>query len=994
MFTLQILDRGQTFLHTLDGRPVVIGNGPDVELRLGEAEVVARHARIEMLGEQVRIVAMAKLLVNGRAVQRADLVLGDRIEIGRAVLVVGRAVARAARPDDVLADSPRGRTPRVARRQSKALPLLAAAGLLAVVATFVLGPSGDASHVQAELAMIHRDLDAGSLERAGEAIARWRREWAGASDDRLSRLDGEQQRLQMVQARVAELVAEVQDPAIERTYSQWNLELQRQEAEAESAGRIAARLVRSSLRETLSRRPERPRAPASDQVAKGAGAGGGDAAKAPAPVGAPAPLADAVTEARRFVGQGLFAQAVAVLQAEVGETADPAEVARLQAELVVVRADGVRAMEQLLAEARPLAAGGKAREALTMLSLARHRFPGSAEFQPLAQSLGQAEQAVAEGERKVRREGPRAEVPIAPAGPVVASAPSPASAPAPAHAPAGSADEGSRQATLALLRSQLDRIRSAEERAAFAEAATLLREGATLVQDRDADFAARLTVRAEAASRLAVWHGAVAAWLESGQRLEVALRAGGSAVVDRVDGASLVGTAAGVPIRVSWYEVAPKALPAFWERVHPDAGASLGVATLLYKGEEPALAEALLAKVLRADGGQKAAIDQVVAAGRGEPFDPRGYTLGADGFTSVRSVEAQKQGLKLAARLDGLLRGKDPAAREAFLTEVLSQGPDALAALVVAFRKEFAAQVAKLDAGTLKKQVDRLAAQREQLDRVRQFAKDLIYDEVAYFYPYRPPAVSPDRFAEYNRVQAEVDRRVADVRTLWRDERNRVKIPTSLQGELDRLDWVAKVLGDLGELDAAALAQVDWARALPPGDTIGIADFCRTPAERAELEEWRHIVAYNEIVQKLVGSSAREQLQVTNEYRAMFRHRPLALCLSISKASQGHAEEMSQLGYFAHMSPTPGRRTPFDRMKLAGYDFGVSENIALNDSAPGAHNAWCHSSGHHRNLLNAHHREFGIGVDGRNWVQNFGSGTTYERHEAWPQSAGKRPNRH
>lgn len=992
MFTLQILDRGQTFLHTLDGRPVVIGNGPDVDLRLGEAEVVARHARIEMLGEQVRIVAMAKLLVNGRAVQRADLVLGDRIEIGRAVLVVGRAVARAARPDDVLADPPRGRTPRVVRRHSKALPLLAAAGLLAVVATFVLGPGGDAAHVQAELAMIHRDLDAGSLERAGEAIARWRREWAGATDDRLSRLDGEQQRHQMVQARVAELVAEVQDPAIERTYSQWNLELQRQEAEAEPTGRIAARIVRSSLRDTLSRRPERLRVPAPDQVAKGAGAGGRDDAKAPAAAGAPAPLADAVTEARRFAGQGLFAQAVAVLQAALGETADPAEVARLQAELVVVRADGVRAMEALLAEARPLAAGGKAREALTLLSLARHRFPGSGEFQPLAHSLGQVEQAVAEGERKVGREGARTEVSIAPPAPVVASAPSPSPAPAPAHA--GGVDEGSRQATLALLRSQLDRIRSAEDRAAFAEAAALLREGAAMVLDRDADYAARLTVRAETATRLAAWHDAVAAWVAGGQHFEIALRAGGSAVVDRVEGANLVGTAAGAPAQVSWYEVAPKALPGLWERVHPDAGASLGVATLLYKGEEPVLAEALLAKVLRADGEQKAAIDRVVAAGRGEAFDPRGYTLGADGFTSVRTLEAQKHGLKLASRLDGLLRGKDPAAREAFLTEVLSQGPDALAALVVAFRKEFAAQVAKLDAGPLKKQVDRLAAQREQLDRVRQFAKDLIYDEVAYFYPYKPPAVSPDRFAEYNRVQAEVDRRVAEVRALWRDDRSRVKIPTSLQGDLDRLDWVAKVLGDLGELDAAALAQVDWARALPPGDTIGIAEFCRTPAERAELEGWRHIVAYNEIVQKLVGSSAREQLQVTNEYRAMFRHRPLALCLSISKASQGHAEEMSQLGYFAHMSPVPGRRTPFDRMKLAGYDFGVSENIALNDSAPGAHNAWCHSSGHHRNLLNAHHREFGIGVDGRNWVQNFGSGTTYERHEAWPQSAGKRPSRH
>ncbi|HLQ39038.1 MAG TPA: CAP domain-containing protein, partial [Planctomycetota bacterium] len=127
----------------------------------------------------------------------------------------------------------------------------------------------------------------------------------------------------------------------------------------------------------------------------------------------------------------------------------------------------------------------------------------------------------------------------------------------------------------------------------------------------------------------------------------------------------------------------------------------------------------------------------------------------------------------------------------------------------------------------------------------------------------------------------------------------------------------------------------------------------------------------------------REQLHVTNAYRAMFRHRPLAVNLKLHTSARGHAEEMSKLGYFAHFSPTPGRRTPFDRMKLAGYESGVSENIALNDSAPAAHDAWCHSSGHHRNLLNAQHTEFGIGALGRYWVQNFGQGREYEADPAF-----------
>lgn len=110
----------------------------------------------------------------------------------------------------------------------------------------------------------------------------------------------------------------------------------------------------------------------------------------------------------------------------------------------------------------------------------------------------------------------------------------------------------------------------------------------------------------------------------------------------------------------------------------------------------------------------------------------------------------------------------------------------------------------------------------------------------------------------------------------------------------------------------------------------------------------------------------------------MFGHRPLALDLRIRAAARGHAQEMSKLGYFSHFSPTPGRKSPNDRMLIAGYARGVSENIALNDGAEAAHVAWCNSSGHHRNLLNPIFTEAGMGNDGRNWVQNFGNGTEFE----------------
>ena len=121
----------------------------------------------------------------------------------------------------------------------------------------------------------------------------------------------------------------------------------------------------------------------------------------------------------------------------------------------------------------------------------------------------------------------------------------------------------------------------------------------------------------------------------------------------------------------------------------------------------------------------------------------------------------------------------------------------------------------------------------------------------------------------------------------------------------------------------------------------------------------------------------------------MFGHRPLALHPRIAEAARGHADEMAELGYFSHFSPTPGRRTPFDRMAKAGYDFGVSENLAAVGSASSAHHAWCRSSGHHRNLLWASHSEFGIGNAGRLWVQNFGGGTDHRASEAWRQAGAR-----
>ena len=343
---------------------------------------------------------------------------------------------------------------------------------------------------------------------------------------------------------------------------------------------------------------------------------------------------------------------------------------------------------------------------------------------------------------------------------------------------------------------------------------------------------------------------------------------------------------------------------------------------------------------------------------------------------------------RLLVKLDVAMRSKDAEARGVFVRETLAGGGLKAEALVFALRDQLAKCQSRIDSGSLRKKVDKMIVEREKLDAARAHAKELIYDEVRYFYPYKPPAVSGEKFAEYNRVQAEVSERVAALRDVWKNTKLKFRVPTQMGADLEQVDWLVTQLAHLGglpngESSSSILEPMEWALALEPGVSITLQNFCLTPMEREQRAGWRRVEAYNAAAKSEFSVAVQTLLRITNDYRAMFGHRPLAAVKSACEGSQGHADEMSRLGYFSHMSPVPGRRTPRDRMKLAGYMFGVSENIAKTGGALSSHNAWCRSSGHHRNLLMANHREIGIGANGRYWVQNFGSGDVYKTHPAW-----------
>lgn len=995
MQILQVLDGADPFARPLDGRTLVVGSAEDAGLRLTSKGVARRHLAVEFVGSEPWVRALdGKVTVNGRAVDRAALALGDRIEVGQAVLVLATSVARARGPADVLepvaSSRSTSRAPRARQRgSSKLVPIAAALVVGGGALAFALLGSGGYS-LPPGFAELDRLRRAGSFELARQQLHQLE-SWA-TDEERKVRLQQEVAALDGMVDRVERRKQAVLAQSGERSYAEFVDQLKLEERSAkDEQDRIAARIVRGGLAELLQgavakmpppREPEAkpaaveapkpavvetpsqpaqpvtpsPTGPATDTpVAEAPRANSSTPSSSSA---SPSSAADATVSAddvhavvaavTGLVAKGEFLRAFDTLQMAIAG-ADASEQAKLSAQLAELRQTAVVQAAVVAKKAQESIAQGRYQEAHAELESACARFPDHAEFAMLPTLLAQVKAGLAGG--------------------------------GPSHPGAdavGLVDEQKRRETLQTLAPALIAARTQEAAGDFGGAAATLAKAVDGVRAQDPDYATRLDARIADLRRVVAWHEAIVA-LAATQPVAVATAAGSDLRVVGDDQGRLRWKAAASEGSAGWHEVEPESVAALAALPGLRAEAVLGAASLLYRADARSRAEKVLAHVLTLDRALESQVWRTIAQGRGEPIDPRGYELRADGFVSFADAEAEKQAQKLLSKIDSALRSKNEKQRQAVIDEALALGPGAMHAVVARFRRLLDREVESIENSPLKKQIDKVAAQRELLDKARADAKALIYDEVKYFYPYKPPQVDSARYAEYVKVQAEVDRLVDAVRDLWNDQRVKFKVPANVSDALERLGWLSSTLENLGALDPLALAGLEWANALQPGETLDVRSYCRTVEEREARDLWRRIDAYNAIVCAQIDRGEADQLRITNEYRAMFGHRPLAVDLRLRTAAKGHAEEMSKLGYFSHFSPTPGRKTPVERMQLAQYTNGVGENIALNDGAEPAHIAWCHSSGHHRNLLNPNHTELGVGNDGRNWVQNFGRGEEYRQ---------------
>ena len=366
----------------------------------------------------------------------------------------------------------------------------------------------------------------------------------------------------------------------------------------------------------------------------------------------------------------------------------------------------------------------------------------------------------------------------------------------------------------------------------------------------------------------------------------------------------------------------------------------------------------------------------------------------ARAFALLLTLAAGAGGVCAAARAD--LDAEREDLRAAFLAAPETERGELYARLAREWKEtEVAALLGELGlaaAGRLERggtlaALERLARDRADLDRARAAARTLIFDEQRYFYPYHPPAVPASRAAEYPRVQAEVDELVGELRDVWERSR-KVRMGAAFRADAATVTWVRARLGELGRESEAGPSVPGWIAGLPLELDLPVVlgSFAWDAKERAELAADRAVLAANaELEQRAaeLAPAARpsaaewEQVRVTNAYRAMFGHRALAFDARLQAAVRWHSDYMSRTGVLSHFEDgDPEHYDLAQRTRLAGYAWATGENCSMGRSdARDAHEGWCASSGHHRNLLDPGHRAMASAEAGGYWTQNFGSRT-------------------
>ena len=521
--------------------------------------------------------------------------------------------------------------------------------------------------------------------------------------------------------------------------------------------------------------------------------------------------------------------------------------------------------------------------------------------------------------------------------------------------------------------SLLDALARAEglaSRRRFAQAAQAMKQ---VVESAPGDRKKALEARRQRFERIGELITDIAGQLKTNPERFRDLRLGGSlrGRLVHIDEESLVfSLGPGATARWKWERISRPRLISVLDRMRFRGPACLAASELLLElgDREACLSE--LARGYDSEPRWRQAMVALVAEARRLPSVPEGGFELLDGGFYTREEE---RAFRLRKRIDKLAKavveaeigGWDQASEE--LLSLGEAGKEALVKGLEARSERLRAALAEVPALRPRSLAATRAKLFSDLQKGREEALALIRDKKRYPYPY-----GPDQAA----VQAEVDRLVARVARIWRTPSAEIIASSeSLSSLVQDLRAIDARLEEIGapKKDAAEtfLAAVDAKIAMP--------SFAPDGRTRGILEHARQVAAYNASLTKETRPKELEVLRLTNAYRLMMGLRAVMGDDRLTLCARGHSQEMQDLGYFAHTSPTEGRRSPSERARLSGWGSGVSENIARGSTEPArVLGQWLGSSGHHRNVLGARHTHLGVGMSDneRFWTQNFSTASS------------------
>lgn len=98
----------------------------------------------------------------------------------------------------------------------------------------------------------------------------------------------------------------------------------------------------------------------------------------------------------------------------------------------------------------------------------------------------------------------------------------------------------------------------------------------------------------------------------------------------------------------------------------------------------------------------------------------------------------------------------------------------------------------------------------------------------------------------------------------------------------------------------------------------------------------------------------------------------LELDPKLCETARDHSKDMAEQNFFAHESPVPGKKTPWDRAAKAGTTASGENIYAGSADSHSANMGWFYSPGHHKNMFSPGQRRIGLGQHGSHWTQLFG----------------------